>query len=124
MIELQINGVNTKGLWDTGSMVSMLDTRWFEENVATAETPVMTVQEFLEGDTLNLLAANNTPVTIDGIVVLLLVVGTQELQVPFILSKSVTEPIIGYNVIEHVCNSRNSVEGLALCRKINQIGAS
>ena len=89
-------------LWDTGAMVSMVSTSWLEKN--RPDTKVMTIEEFLEGDSLHLCAANNTNVDVDGVVVLKFGIGKSlDVSVPFLVSRNELDaPIIGYNVIKHV----------------------
>ena len=82
--------------------MSMVSTSWLEEN--SKDTKIMTVEEFLEGDSLHLCAANNTNVDVDGVAILNFSIGSSfEVPVPFLVSKTeLNAPIIGYNVISHV----------------------
>ena len=83
-------------------MVSMVSTSWLEKN--SKDTKIMTVEEFLEGDSLHLCAANNTNVDVEGVVILNFGIGSScEVPVPFLVSKNeLNTPIIGYNVISEV----------------------
>ena len=89
-------------LWDTGSMVSLVDRKWLAKNFPDAE--IISVSEFLE-EKLELRAANSTSIALDGVVVLdfSLVEGSESVRVPFVVtSQNLLEPILGYNVIEHL----------------------
>ena len=88
-------------LWDTGSMVSLVDRKWLLKNYP--EAGVQSIAEFL-GEKLEVKAANSTPIELDGVVILdfSLGAGGETVQVPFLVtSQDLVEPILGYNVIEH-----------------------
>ena len=89
-------------LWDTGSMVSLVDRDWLNDNFPDAE--IQSVSDFLEEE-LEVKAANSTLIKIDGVVVLEFSLGEggETFMVPFVVSSQMlTEPILGYNVIEHL----------------------
>ena len=101
MLHCKLGGKDTEALWDTGSMVAMADGEWVEENVPEAK--IQSVEEFLEGDSLHLYAANNTQVDVAGVVELEMTIGSYQVPVPFLVSKEkLSSPIIGYNVIKHL----------------------
>ena len=112
MIKCSVNGKKTEGLLDTGAMVSMGDKDWLAENAP--ECDVLSIEQFLEGDNLHLCAANNTNVDVEGVAIITLGLGSQELTVPFLITKDKLEvPIIGYNVIKHVVEmSRTNLPSL------------
>ena len=105
MINCLLNGVACEGLWDTGSMVSLLNSSWFRKHFP--DVKIWNLTEFLEGDNLHLFAANNTPVEIEGVAVLQFSVdGSTPFPVPFLITQNeLTQPIIGFNVIEYVVES-------------------
>ena len=94
-------------LLDTGSQVSMTDHEWVCENVPDAE--IRPVSDFLEQDEqVKFLAANNTEVPIIGAVVLDFTLGDCSFPVPFVVtSGSLSQPIVGFNVMEHIIRSGN-----------------
>ena len=102
VLRCSLNGVACNALWDTGSMVSIISSSWFRNQFPNVK--IWKLSEFLEGDSLNLVAANNTPVEVDGVAILEFnIAGSVPFSVPFLLSsEELTQPIIGYNVIEHV----------------------
>ena len=101
MVKCQIGGKSSEALWDTGAQVSMVDKIWLGKNHPTAE--VDSLEEFLEGDNLHLFTANNSRVSVEGVVTLDVKMGGFSVPVPFVVSESrVTQPIIGYNVIKHL----------------------
>ena len=68
-------------------MVSMVSTRWLETH--SPDTKIMTIEEFLEGNNLHLMAANNTNVEIAGVAVLDFRIGSSlEVPVPFLVAKT------------------------------------
>ena len=107
MVNCTLNGEECCGLWDTGSMVSLLNKDWFKEKFP--EENVLSVSEFLEGDNLNLCAANNTKVEVEGVAVVAFGFGENfKVNVPFLITKDqLNQPIIGFNVIEHIVLSGN-----------------
>ena len=103
MLSCSLNGKQTKALWDTGSMISLVDRRWVRDN--HPELKVIPVEEFLEGEELTIRAANKSEIPFDGVVVLTFSLGNDggELCIPaLVASNEIAEPIIGYNVIEHM----------------------
>ena len=122
LLHCSLDGEHCDGLWDTGSMVSMLNSGWLRATLPKAK--MLTIEEFLEGDNLHLVAANNTDVNIEGVVVLSFSVGSCVFPVPFLVTKDeLRNPIIGYNVIKHV--ARAGMENLpeALKDTIPSLGA-
>ena len=96
-----IGGKKSEALWDTGAMVSVVNTDWLAEKYPSAE--IQSIQQFLEGDSLHLVTANNSPISIRGVVVLDVDIGGFLFPVPFVVSgDSLSHPIIGFNVIKHL----------------------
>ena len=101
VLNCQINGNDIDALWDTGSMIAMGEEDWVKE--IAPEAKIMTVEEFLEGDSLHLYAANNTKVDVVGVVELEIALGSYKVLVPFLVTRQkLNSPIIGYNVIKHL----------------------
>ncbi len=91
----------TDMLWDTGSMVSLVDRLWVDTCFPDAE--ILPVSSLLEGKELDLKAANKSKIAYDGVVWLDfgLQKGEKRLKIPVLVStESVAEPILGYNIIE------------------------
>ena len=98
-------------LWDTGSMISLMNEKFLEENFP--EKQIYSVEEFLGNESLSISAANNTEVPIEGVVLLDFSVDTSILfQIPFLITKEkISDPIIGYNTIEHfILNYNDKLE--------------
>ncbi len=96
MLSCSLNGKQTKALWDTGSMISLVDRYWVKDN--HPESEVIPVEEFLEGEELTIRAANKSEIPFDGVVVLELTLrdGGGELSIPaLVASNPIAEPIIG-----------------------------
>ena len=89
-------------LWDTGSMISLVDRGWVQENFP--EEKIYSVSEFLEDSELRVQAANATTIKFDGVMLLKFSVdGGEGFDVPMLIaSGEISEPILGYNVIEHL----------------------
>ena len=101
LINCRLNKTCFEALWDTGAMVSMVSQEWLDQHFPSAE--VDTLEKFLEGDTLHLFTANNTPVDLLGVVTLSFEVGDYSVRIPFVVSRNpVIQPIIGFNVIQHL----------------------
>ena len=116
-LNCSLNSVNCDALWDTGSMVSLLSFDWFRERFP--DEAILSVSEFLEGDNLHLCAANNTNVQVEGVAILEFSMGDNfKVPVPFLLTKDcLKNPIIGYNVIEHLVSCDKNLELPALMKK-------
>ena len=101
IVHCQLGGEESEALWDTGAMVSMVNKTWLLQNHPSEK--IESLEEFLKGDTLHLLAANNSKVAVEGVVILAFEVGGFEIEVPFVVSADpMSHPIIGYNVIKHL----------------------
>ena len=102
MLNCVVGGVECSGLWDTGAMVSMVSASWLRN--CGQDVEMMTVEEFLEGDSLHLCAANNTNVDVAGVATLNVRIGSSlEVPVPFLVTNdNLNSHIIGYNLIKHL----------------------
>ena len=67
MLKCFLDGVNSEMLWDTGSMVSLVDRKWLATNFPDAI--VHPISDFME-EGLSVRAANSTSIELDGVVVL------------------------------------------------------
>ena len=117
VLSCNLGAKKTNVLWDTGSMVSLVDRRWVALNFPHAK--ILSVSDFLD-EKLEVKAANSTSMEIDGVVVLDFSLGDggETVSVPFVVTaQTLIEPILGYNVIEHLV-----LEGDADQRK--QLGES
>ena len=99
-----LDGKKVEVLWDTGSMVTLVDRVWLDQHFPGKE--IHPVAEFLGRDDLNLRAANASEISFDGVVVMNFTLKEGEeggVVVPVLVaSQQITEPILGYNVIEHL----------------------
>ena len=97
-----LNDNESEWLWDTGSMVSLVDRRWVRRYCPNEE--LLPVSMFMD-EKLKLKAANSSEIKFDGVLLLDfgLEKGKVEFAVPVLVSsKPIAEPILGYNVIEDV----------------------
>ena len=97
-----LNDVESKFLWDTGSMVTLVDRGWKRRHCPDEE--LLPVSMFMD-ENLKLKAANSSEIKFDGVLLLDfgLEKGKVEFAVPVLVSsKPIAEPILGYNVIEDV----------------------
>ena len=109
MLRCQFSGKWFDALWDTGSMITLVDRIWLKEHFPDEE--VIPVEEFLEGENLRIRAANKTLIPFDGVVVLRFTLGEghEGFWVPVLVSRDpITEPIVGYNVIEHLVLNKSA----------------
>ena len=117
IVSVNLDGVDTQCLWDTGSMVSVMSKTLLVDTFPEKE--LHSVEDFLGHTDLKLSAANNTELPIEGVVLFDFGVGGEVLfQVPILVSKyELAHPIVGYNLIEHlVVNFPN--KNLSSLRKI------
>ena len=103
ILKATLDGVQCDCLWDTGSMVSMISEPMLLEMFP--DKTMYTVKEFIENGqgSLNLSAANNTKVPVEGVVLLDFHAGDDNFQIPFLVTKTqLSNPIIGFNTIAHL----------------------
>ena len=109
--QMSINHQETTALWDTGSQVSIVSRQWWKSNLPNI--PLHNISEILEPD-LKLTAANGTDIPFDGwleVTVSLNAPGKHSVcltKVPVLVTPThLTEPRIGYNVIEETVKSNS-----------------
>ena len=118
MVRCHLDGSEFDMLWDTGSMICLVDRKWVDENFPDKE--ISTVSEFLEREgvkDLKLKAANATEIRLDGVVVVQFSLGKggEEIPVPMLVaSEDIAQPILGYNVIEELILSGSLEHRVAL----------
>jgi len=114
LIQFYLDGKKFEGLWDTGSMISLLDYNFVKTNFPNAE--IKSTSEFLEdSETLDLIAANNTKVDLEGVVLLNFGISKTKCDtlVPFVVSSNnLKQPIIGFNLIEYLINNTKNTTDL------------
>ena len=102
-IKCYLDGANCEALWDTGSMVSLVDVRWVRENFL--QKRLHSIKDFLKNDNLQVKTANSTEIPLEGVILMdfSLKSGLPGFIVPFLFtSQEINELILGYNVIEQV----------------------
>lgn len=109
MVDGSINGHPVKALWDTWAQVSIISEDWLQHTFP--DEKIRQIDELLEGQDLQLKAANETCIPFNGFVELdfCISISKQEtggqVQVPFLVAPSSGENIIlGFNVIEEMLN--------------------
>ena len=104
LLNCRLDGKSVDVLWDTGSMVSLVGQKWVQDNFP--EKKIHSIREFLEeNEELKVTAANSSDVKINGVILLYFSMGeeTEGFVVPVLVgNEEVVEPILGYNVIEHL----------------------
>ena len=102
LFQCELDDVSLQVLWDTGSMISMIDSEWVQENCPNAE--LRPISDFLDEDeNVEFVAANNTKVPMIGCIVLRFTMGSATFPVPFLVTSSkISQPIVGFNVMEHL----------------------
>ena len=123
MVNVQLNGSETKGLWDTGAMISLVSKTFLRENLP--DVKVHSLSEFMKGS-LTLTAANKSEIGVDGVVILDFGVDESQklFQVPFLVtSQELSSPIIGYNTIEHLVRNYRKEMNLSesLCKFVDSL---
>lgn len=108
-----------KVLWDTGAQSSIINEPWRKRHLP--HTITRPISELLEGETLTVLAANDTPIPYIGWIEVSFRLDSDsrmksDLQVPILVSGDpavASDPIIGYNVIEAIINRQegNTTDG-------------
>ena len=102
LFECVLGGVSgVMVLWDTGSMISLLNLDWVRTTFPGAT--LLPTSVFLEEEgEVRFSAANNSEMVMVGCVVLPFTLGGRSVDVPFLVTEAeLSGPIVGYNVIEH-----------------------
>ncbi len=103
MLNCLLNSENFRVLWDTGSMVSVVDKAWVTQHFP--ENELLSVEEVLGDDKLEIRAANDTEISLEGVILLQFSLRRDSpgFTIPFLVTdQKISEPIVGYNVIEHL----------------------
>ena len=115
-LKFLLNNKKIEGLWDTGAMVSLLNKLFLLEHFPDAK--IESVAEFLGEDDVNdlkLTVANKKEMSVCGVVVLRFgVEGMADMfEIPFLVTdEELSQPIIGYNTIEHLVSNYSHVINL------------
>ena len=102
LFDCLLDGVETQVLWDTGSMISLLDLGWVRTKFP--EIQIRPISDFLDRDEVRVrfTAANQTELAMVGCVVLHFTLGENSFPVPFLVTDSeLSHPIVGFNVVEN-----------------------
>jgi hypothetical protein len=102
MLRCRLGEEETEMLWDTGSMISMVDRRWVRR--LFPDEVIFPVSAFLDKE-LHVQAANETTIQFDGVVLLDFKLSDEDegFVVPLLVSSGkISDPILGYNVIEYL----------------------
>ena len=103
-LECYLDHKKVQMLWDTGSMVSLVDREWLNKHFPSQQ--LFPVSDFVDNPDrrFNLQAANSSDIEFDGVALLNLTLSEEEeegMLVPVLVaSGKIAEPILGYNVIE------------------------
>ena len=123
LLHCQLDGVKSTVLWDTGSMISLVDSKWVNQYFRDKE--LHNVNKFLENHKLEVKAANKSNISFTGVILLTfsLTVNSPSFVVPFLVTNDeINEPILGYNVIEHLILNNIEDENLELRKCFVEVG--
>ena len=116
MLRCCLDGKVVEMLWDTGSMISLMGRKWVQKNFP--QKKIYPISEFLEEkEDLKVTAANSSNVDIDGVMLFYFSVGdgTNGFVIPVLVaSQDIVDPILGYNVIEHLVLEGSAEEKVEL----------
>ena len=68
LIKCHLDIHSETALWDTGSMVSMVSRDWLDEQLPNTE--VCKLEQFIGKEKLDLRAANNSSISLNGVVII------------------------------------------------------
>ena len=85
IVNVFLNGTETKGLWDTGAMISLVNNSFLQQNFP--DVKVHALSEFMKGAP-TLTAANQSEIGVDGVAILDFGVDESQklFQVPFLVT--------------------------------------
>ena len=121
VLNYTLNNKLCQGLWDTGSMISLINNKWLSEEFP--DTEIHSIDSFIgtqEGQ-FSLKAANNTDISIIGVSLFDFGIPDNKinLKVPFIVTdQPLGDPIIGYNVIEHIATQLPFTESEQILKSV------
>ena len=104
-VNVEIGGMATKALWDTGAQISLVSAKWLQNNVPDYISE--NIHKLL-GTELSIEAAGGGKIPYSGYTVLPVKLANRTpINVPFLISKqTLREPIIGYNVISTISQEK------------------
>ena len=106
-IECSIGGKRVNALWDTGAQVSLISTKWLQNNIPHSK--IRDVKELLQS-TITIKGVIGSTVPYKGYVILKCIILGNQIDIPFLVTKdNLSEPIIGYNVISTVMSNDATV---------------
>ena len=123
MLNCYLDNKTFRVLWDTGSMVSVVDKKCVSQNFPEKE--LLSVDKVLGGENIQIKAANHTDISVEGVLLFefSLCHDTSGFTVPFLVTdQNIAEPIVGYNVIEHLVVNCSDMDTMFL--KSSLIGVS
>ena len=114
MLNSLLKDKEVKTLWDSGSQITIVSSNFVKQQYRFLQPRKL---EEIIGTSIELHAANNSPIPYRGFVELAFELAashdgdkTFRLNVPFLVCDChFANPIIGYNVIEEVINQRNPI---------------
>ena len=65
MLKCRLDGKDAEVLWDTGSMISLVDTKWVGKHVP--DKMLHSFDDFLQNEELQIRAANSSEISFDGV---------------------------------------------------------
>ena len=110
ILSCYLDGVRFEALWDTGSMISVVDKTWVNSNFPGKK--VYSIDEILDENT-QFHAANSTEIEINGVILLYFTLkdNLEGFVLPLLVTnQELSNPILGYNVIEHLVLNGNKEE--------------
>lgn len=116
---LFLNEKPVKVLWDTGAQVSLMNKSWIGNHFPELYTHVKNVEDFLQLKDVSLVSASGSDIPVEGVVTVMMKLSEHcnAVQVPFLVtSVSSNEPILGYNVIQHLLQTVHSNNAIDLLR--------
>ena len=96
VVKCILDGVHCEVLWDTGSMITLVDAKWVQKYFP--EKKLHSIMDFLQDETLQVRAANSTEISFEGVLLFdfSLKDDLQIITVPFLVtSQDISEPILG-----------------------------
>ena len=103
MVNFYLDNVCVNGLWDTGSMVSVVNEKFLQSYFP--DVKIRSVEDVTGNNKLTVTVANQGALNVKGIAILNFGVEEKQplFQIPFLVTPdTTTNAIIGYNTIEHL----------------------
>ena len=112
LVDCMIENHTCQALWDTGAQVSLVHIDYVHKFLPNFVTRIENVDKYVDDQHFSLFSASGSNIPIDGVLHVKLTLWNTVVTVPFLVANSsvtgLSEPILGYNVIQQFSSVSNT----------------